>query len=452
MQLFEYPHIVITIFVLAFILLAAIGMAIAVRGMKIASGYAECTFTTIQKSEKTYKKWGKQSDNRSILFVNISSDEPRDLLLEKKLCPEIQTILLRTFSDGKTAFIARYDERNFVILTNWDNEALQQCLGKCQEELHACLLAHGALKVVNVRMGSLLAAGSQVTFDEAIKRAEQACMLAKNKENSYVQWDITSGKALEEKIKRENTIEKDIDDNRFFLEYQPILDAKTKGIIGAEVLARLRSESGDVLSPGRFLSAVDAVGINEKFDYYIFEKNCKWIACDKEKREKYRYTINFSRLTLSDPDFAEKIIGIVQAYELDASCLAIEILENQSLSDSENQQLITNALTLQKAGFSVLLDDFGSGCNNYGELQELSVSIVKIDKSITRKSNTPNGLVILESIIHTSHNLGAKVLCEGVERAEEEDVAIRAGCDYLQGFYYYKPMPVTEFEKLLDKG
>ena len=79
--------------------------------------------------------------------------------------------------------------------------------------------------------------------------------------------------------------------DRFFLVYQPVVDAKTKKIIGAEALSRLNSSSDGVLNPASFLSAVDSVGLNNKFDYYIFEKNCKWISNDKKQREGYKYTI-----------------------------------------------------------------------------------------------------------------------------------------------------------------
>ena len=86
------------------------------------------------------------------------------------------------------------------------------------------------------------ALGTRVTFDEALSRAKQAYMLANNEKSPYSQWDMTSGNALEKKIQIENNIEREIDNNRFFLVYQPVLDAKTKKIIGAEVLSRLNSE------------------------------------------------------------------------------------------------------------------------------------------------------------------------------------------------------------------
>ena len=200
------------------------------------------------------------------------------------------------------------------------------------------------------------------------------------------------------------------------------------------------------------MSAVDSVGINEKFDYYIFEKNCKWISNDKKQREGYKYTINFSRSTLSEPAFAEKIIAIAEKYDLKLSCLAVEILEDKNLSGEAKQQMIDNLSTLKEKGISILLDDFGSGYTTFGDLQNLNISIVKIDKAITQNAVTETGFIILKNIIRTSQDIGFKTLCEGVETKEQEEAVIKAGCDLLQGFYYYKPMPVATLEKLLDKS
>ena len=310
----------------------------------------------------------------------------------------------------------------------------------------------GVLNIVNIRIGSYSDCGNQVEFDEAVSRAKQACVLADNDNVPYVAWDSYSGKELEKKIKIENNIEKEIDNNRFFLEYQPVLDAKTKNIIGAEVLSRLNSETDGILPPRSFLSAVDSVGINEKFDYYIFEKNCKWISNDKKQREGYKYTINFSRATLSEPAFADKIISIAEKYNLKLSCLAVEVLEDKNVTGEARRQMIDNLSMLKNKGISILLDDFGSGYTTFGDLQHLDISIVKIDKEITQNSTTETGFIILKNIISTSKDIGFKTLCEGIETKEQEEAAIKAGCDLLQGFYYYKPMSVSMLEKLFDKN
>ena len=148
----------------------------------------------------------------------------------------------------------------------------------------------------------------------------------------------------------------------------------------------------------------------------------------------------------------DKIIGIAQKYNLKTSCLAVEILEDKDLSGEAHKQMMDNLAMLKQKGVAVLLDDFGSGYTTFGDLQSLDISIVKIDKAITQNAVTDTGFIILKNIISTSKDIGFRTLCEGVETREHEDAAIRAGCDLLQGYYYYKPMPVAKLEKLLEEN
>lgn len=451
MAILQTPYAAIVIFVLGFILLAAIGIYFAVRGIKTAEGPAENDFTTIHKIENDFKKAAKQRLDRCVMYISVSSNNPRGFYGKKSVFFDITRILLNAFS-GAQWDIAHCDGTSFLVFANADAQIVRGRVTSCQAELNTCLLEHEVLNVINVRIGAYFAVGTYLPFDEAISRAKQACVLTKVKKTGYVEWDAGSGKALEKKIKMENNIEKEIDNNRFFLEYQPVLDAKTKKIVGAEVLSRLNSESEGVLPPKSFLSAVDSVGINGKFDYYIFEKNCKWISNNKDERENYKYTINFSRTTLSEPEFAQKIITIAEKYDLKLSCLAVEILEDKDVVGEAKQQMINNLSTLKGKGVSVLLDDFGSGYTTFGDLQNLDISIVKIDKSITHNSTNETGFIILKNIIQTAQGIGFKTLCEGIETEEQEQAAIKAGCDLLQGFRYYKPMSVSMLENLLREN
>ena len=451
--IFEYPYILITIFVFCFIILSAVGIYFAIKGVKTAKGNDEIDFTTLNKLETSFEKSGKLRENRCVIYIRVPMDSYRSLYSDARvsnLFSEIKAVLLQSFCSGGEGAVCCYGDENIVALTKWTIDECKKNIDLCYPELNKCLQKYGALKVVDIRVGSCFAMGTQLTFDEAINRAKQACMLAKNQNVPYAEWNVSSGKALEKKIKIENSIEKEIDNNRFFLEYQPFVDAKTKKIIGAEVLSRLNSESDGVLTPGSFLSAVDSVGINEKFDYYIFEKNCKWICNDKKLREDYKYTINFSRSTLCERGFAEKIINIAEKYNLKYSCLAVEILEDKNLSPDARQIMMDNLSQLKDKGMSVLLDDFGSGYTTFGDLQTLDISIVKIDKSITQTAVSDTGFIILRNIISTAKDIGFATLCEGIETEEQEKAAIKAGCDILQGYYYYRPMPVAKLERLFD--
>lgn len=450
MRIFENPYILIAMLAIGAVLLVSIGICFAVRGIKVANGQTNNSFTSVSYLERRFNTIGKSRTSRLILYINLSTDNLNISHSEQKLFLEIKNKLLDVFSDGKESFVAAYDNKNYIVLASLNMETIREKTESCLNDINKILLKHSALNIVRATIGVFDSSRIQLTFDNAVGRAKQACTLAKIQKNSYAEWTASDGNALEKKIKIENNIEKEIDNNRFFLEYQPVLDAKTKKIIGAEVLSRLNSENDGVLLPKSFLSAVNSVGINEKFDYYIFEKNCKWISNDKKQREGYKYTINFSRSTISEPEFVEKITSIAEKYDLKFSCLAVEILEDKNITGEAKQQMIDNLSLLKERGISILLDDFGSGYTTFGDLQNLDISIIKIDKSITQNSVTDTGFKILKNIIQTSKDIGYKTLCEGIETKEQEDAAIKAGCDLLQGFYYYRPMSVATLESLFD--
>lgn len=455
MQILEYPYIIITLLVLFFILLAAVGIYFAVRGIKTAGGKDEKDFVTLGRLQGEFERSGKLREDRCVLYAGVSLEHLRSLHSDKKteiILSGIKNILLEAFSDIEGGHITPYSGTDFVAFTKLNADSARKKTEETLNVLSKHLHENQVINLIDVKIGLYFAYGTEVSFDEAISRAKQAYMLAKSQKSPYSEWDLSVGKALEKKITRENNIEKEIDNNRFFLEYQPVLDAKTKKIIGAEVLSRLNSETDGILSPGSFLSAVDSVGLNDKFDYYIFEKNCKWISNNKRKREAYKYTINFSRSTLSEPQFAEKIISIAEKYDLKFSCLAVEILEDKNIEGEAKQQMINNLSQLKEKGVSVLLDDFGSGYTTFGDLQSLDISVVKIDRSITKNSVNETGFIILKNIISTAQSIGFKTLCEGIETKEQEEAVIKAGCDMLQGFYYYKPMPVSMLEKVFEEN
>lgn len=451
MQIFKYPQFWIPIFVVSFLLLGGIAIYFAVRSLKSENEVDEISFANINKLEKRFANDGIYRENRCVMFIGINLDNYCNLYSQietEKVNNAFKGLLLQIFSSLKSDLISSYGDYTYVAYLTVNRDSARQIVDEFNAELSKLLIDKNALNLVEVRIGAAFVPGSDVTFDEAVARAKQAATLAKNKKIPYVEWDITSSQALEKQIKIENNIENEIDNNRFFLVYQPVLDAKTKEIIGAEALSRWNSAGEGVINPGSFLSAVDSVGLNNKFDYYIFEKNCKWISNDKKQREGYKYTINFSRETTSDPEFPNKILSIVNKYGLSSSCLAVEILEDKSITDDAKKQMMENLTALKDKGISILLDDFGSGYTMYDDLQNLDISIVKIDRAITQNAVTENGYIILENIIRTAKEIGFKTLCEGVETPEQEEAALRAGCDLLQGFYYYEPMPAAQLEKL----
>ena len=454
MKFFEYPYVIITILAMIFLVMGIIALYFTLKSVKTAKGTTVKSFCGTGKIENDFEKAGASGKNRCVIYISISLDSMKRLYPESKavsIYEQIKSILFNHLCLGTGGEISLYGNLSFVALNSLEPGSIEPCMDKCLEEINEAFVKYGVVNVVGINFGYHITSSTEVSFKTALARAKQACSIAEYKKVAYHQWDSSNGKDFERKIKIENNIQKEIDNNKFFLEYQPILDAHTDKIIGAEVLSRLNSATEGVLTPFHFLSAVNNVGLNKKFDYYIFEKNCKWIANDKENRTKYVYTINFSRYTLCDPDLAENIISIVEKYGIDYSCIAVEILEDKDLNKEEKSAMVKNLVHLKEKGVLILLDDFGKGYTGFGDLAEFDISIVKIDKAITQNATTDTGFVILKNIIITAHDLGFKTLCEGIETMEHKETVVKAGCDMLQGYYFYRPMPVKQLETLFEK-
>ncbi len=454
MQIFEYPYVIITILVTIFLVMGLIGLYFTMKSANAAKGTEENAFCGIGKIENDFVKAMRSRQCRCLVYISVSMHSMLRLHSESKvmhILGEIRNIFLTHFCIESHGYISLYGKSNFVVLNGLNAPEIVQCIENSFKAINAVFAKYGAVNVVGMHFGYYCAGATDVPFKTALARAKQACSMAEDQAVLHCQWDNSNGKKFERKIKIENNIHNEIDNNRFFLEYQPLIDAKTNRIIGAEVLARLNSSTEGVLTPHSFLSAVNNVGLNEKFDYYIFEKNCKWIASDKENRGKYVYTSNFSRNTLCDTALADTLIGIMEKYSIASSCVAIEILEDKNLNAEEKATMIKNLIRLKEKGVLVLLDDFGKGYTSFMDLTEFDIDIVKIDKAITQNAVTESGFLILKNIINTAHDLGFKTLCEGIETEEHKNTVVKAGCDLLQGYYFYRPMPVTQLEALFEK-
>ncbi len=451
MRIFEFPYVIITILVICFLVMGAIGLYFVLKCVKTANEAEEKGIVSTNRLESDFNKLTTLRKNRCVIYVSVSTDSMKGLLADSKIMrilSHIRTVLIKNFATGAVGNVALSSSGCFVALSEFEARDTITLIESCQNEISKILHTNEAVNMASVRFGFCATVSNQVNFDTALSRAKQACAMADDKGRLYCEWDNSSGKEFERKIKIENNIQNEIDNNKFFLEYQPVIDSATGKIVGAEVLSRLNSEDG-ILSPNAFLSAVNSVGLTEKFDYYIFEKNCKWIANDKARRSKYVYTINFSRATLCNKDFPSVISNIIDKYEIDYSTVAIEVLEDKSLSDEDKQVMMENLTILNGKGMLILLDDFGKGYTSFTDLSNFDISVVKIDREITCGALEPNGFVILKNIINTAKDLGFKVLCEGVETEEHKRVAIEAGCDMMQGYYFYRPMPVAKLEELL---
>lgn len=293
----------------------------------------------------------------------------------------------------------------------------------------------------------------ELSIDSMYDRANLA---AKKCKGNYIRnYAFYTSDMSEELVKEQrivNSMKSALDGNEFVLYLQPKYGLQENTIEGAEVLVRWLSPSRGMVSPGEFIPIFERNGFITKLDYYVWEKTCQLIAkWLEEGRNPEPVSVNISRVSLYNPRLVEIICGLVEKYQISPHLLQLELTES---AYTNNPQAIREMMEkFQKAGFSILMDDFGSGYSSLNVLKDIAVDILKIDmKFLSDTDKQGRSENILASVVRMAKWLNMPVVAEGVERREQVDFLRSIGCEYVQGYYFAKPMPVNEYEELAFKN
>lgn len=266
-----------------------------------------------------------------------------------------------------------------------------------------------------------------------------------------VEYDKDIGKVLDEEIKMLADIQRGLDEEEFVFYVQPKCDMRSGKILGAEALVRWIHKDSGLVPPGRFMPLLEKSGFTSFIDKFIWEKVCEWQRIWIDGGHKpLPISVNVSRTDIFSFDVAAFFIALVKKYDIDPHLIEIEITES---AYAENYTVIGEAINkLKEAGFPMLMDDFGSGYSSLNMLRNISFDILKFDMKFLRGSdeNRKRGLDILESVVNMARLINVPVIMEGVETTDQVKFLVDMGCRYAQGYYYYKPMPVKDFEALLS--
>ena len=229
--------------------------------------------------------------------------------------------------------------------------------------------------------------------------------------------------------------------------YVQLVQNAEGSVMGGEVLARWQHPSKGLVLPSSFIPIMENGGTLGELDYYIFEQTC--ILLEKWQLKGYDYTLscNFNRISISSAQFINRIGEIVSKYDFNRENLIIEITE--STKNVNKKMAFFNLSKCKALGFQIGLDDVGSGHISFSDLKEFPMDIIKVDQSIVAGATNAKGIALLKSIITLTHKLGMLVLCEGIETERQYLLLKSLQCDYYQGYYFYRQMPVEEVEKII---
>lgn len=348
---------------------------------------------------------------------------------------------------GSTGFCGRFSADRFLIFQKRDRERFdRQNFGST-----------GNQEISPLLRSTVMRWGIYEITDRSIPvelMCDRALMAANSIKGQYDQFFAVYDESLRCKKLREQAITNAMSDalreEQFFVHYQPKYDLQTGCMVGAEALVRWYSPEWGFVSPGEFIPLFEKNGFIFQLDRYVWEHTCAQLRRWQEQGYPYLpVSVNVSRTDLYHTDLADTLVGLTRKYGIDPKYLHLEITES---AYTENPVQITGTVEiLKKQGFLIEMDDFGSGYSSLNMFGQMKLDTLKLDmKFIQNETAKPANQSILSDIINMAHRLSLKVVAEGVEQRDQVDRLRAIGCDYVQGYFFAKPMPAPEFEKLLN--
>ncbi|MBQ8013345.1 MAG: EAL domain-containing protein [Treponema sp.] len=251
-------------------------------------------------------------------------------------------------------------------------------------------------------------------------------------------------KGIEETTRIKRAVEYAVENNSVEMFLQPLMDSKDYKLAGAEALARIRDEKGNLIPPGLFIPIAEKNGRINSMGEQMFESACKFIhEHDIAKMGISWINVNLSPIQFLRPDLNKRFSKILEKYQVDAEKIHLEITEESMIDYALLQKQIQ---TMRARGFQFVLDDYGSGYSNVTRLKRCPFINVNLDMEIVRDYfNAPDK--ILPTMVQTFKQMNFTVTAEGVETLEMVESMKNIGCDFLQGYYFSKPLPAEEFAK-----
>jgi len=344
---------------------------------------------------------------------------------------EASVVLSRTSADEFAIFIPRLEHRKNIL----------QYLDYISLIFEIPINQKGEIITLDYNLGVALYPFDGTSSEILYRHAQAACALAKKSGPNKVQFfHLQISDYLQNELSAERLIREALSNNWFTFFIQPYFYANTLSLAGGETLVRIVKPNGEVLPPGVFIQTLERSIYLESFEKWAFKTIVHLI-----NTFKIPLGLNLHPATFYDKNF---FLEREEALRSLSAPLVLEITERATIDDPQRAREVCEFLK-NFPMVRLALDDFGTGYSNLSYLKDLPLDVVKIDISFVRalKDGQLKSKQLVKTIIDLAHSLGAKALAEGVETVEQVEILTQFGCDYLQGFYFEKPLPISEFEK-----
>ena len=391
------------------------------------------------------KKYLQKKNFFSIVFIDIDRfKKVNDLyghLVGDRLLQDIAKYLQKKFN--RNTVIARFGGDEFFLIVN--GEAEQDIIDKCQE-----IVTHFRLHYLQedleiatfLRVGIYHYRGEKVSVANIVRDIDFTIRYAKSQTNTtYTVYNHEIEEIYQKRILLEEDMEERIKNRDFYAYYQPIYNQQQSTVVGFEQLLRIDYE-GRYQLPPTYIEIAEETGNIQEIGWIMLEQACvKQYQLVKAGYPEVYVGVNISPSQFIQTDFVSRLKKLCFKHNVRPSCLRLEIVENVMLGGNAEVRQIMNELTW--SGFSLYLDDFGTGFSNMGYLKRLPIDTIKIDQSFIRTQDAA-GQAVVRAIVSLARELSLNVIAEGVEEKKHQEFLRSLGVRFLQGYLISKPMPAEE--------
>lgn len=388
----------------------------------------------------------------SLIYVNVNKFKE----LNDNLGQEVGNRLLKTLSErlvsafGEESVSRIVGDEFLVIVEGKDRHLIESSRDKIAEVFDRPFTLEGYSYSLTSSTGVSRYPKDGEAVTELIKLANIASRGSISVgRNTFRVFDGSMLASVNRAFMIKNEIRNALDRRELYTVFQPIVRANTLKVDSLEVLLRWKNPNLGSVQPAEFIPYLEVTGEINRIGKWVMESVCyQWQSLQKASGDDLKLSVNLSTVQLKNENLVEDLKQIIHDSGIPAERLIIEITESGFMEDLSNARVVIDLI--RELGVKVALDDFGSGYSSFNYLSELPIDILKIDKVFVDKIGENNDRAILiDTIIELSHRLGIEVVGEGVEREEQFKYLKSRSCDFLQGFYFYKPAEIDNTIRLL---
>jgi diguanylate cyclase (GGDEF)-like protein len=311
---------------------------------------------------------------------------------------------------------------------------------------------HGALLHPKTSIGIVLCDDPALPSDELISRADRAMYAAKRQGgNLAIFYNASHSASLRKDFDVERSLTRALQEDRLVVQFQPIVEARSKRPVLAEALVRMRADDGSLIGPGHFIDVAERTGQIFQLGQWVLEQACRQARLLEEAGTPTSISVNVSPRQLMHVNYVHSVETVLEHTGVSPSAIVLEVTESAVMEDVEKAK--ATLLHLRSLGFRLALDDFGTGYSSISMLKSLPFDILKIDQTFVRDAEgTAMGASTLGAIIDIGKSLKLTIIAEGIETAEQSLCLERLGCDLLQGFRFFRPMDAAAHAQVHAKA